>query len=119
MKENPLNIIPLAKSWLKPTLMHNLEGATGAYNKEERAYVLEKEEDELTFTLLASDDRPIENFCIVIKHWNMKREASLFIDGNPVNAKQGIVSDTDGSFKLLVWIEKSSTKAFDIAIKLT
>ena len=117
MKEQPLDIIPLAKSWLTPTMMHNLKGATGNYNKEERAYVLEKEADNLSFTLLASDDKPIENFCVAIKHWNMKAKASMLIDGNPVSTKQGIVSDIDGSLKLLIWIEKSSNKSFDIAIK--
>jgi len=117
MKKQPLDIIPLAKSWLTPTMMHNLKGATGNYNKEERAYVLEKEADNLSFTLLASDDKPIENFCVAIKHWNMKAKASMLIDGNPVSTKQGIVSDIDGSLKLLIWIEKSSNKSFDIAIK--
>ena len=117
MKKQPLDIIPLAKSWLTPTMMHNLKGATGNYNKEERAYVLEKEADNLSFTLLASDDKPIENFCVAIKHWNMKAKASMLIDGNPVSTKQGIVSDIDGSLKLLIWIEKSSNKSFDISIK--
>ena len=116
-KDQPLDIIPLAKSWLAPTLLHNLKGATGDYNREERAYILEKESDELSFKLLANEDSPIENFCLVIKNWNSKRKASLSIDGNYVTTKQGIVSDTDGSIKLIIWIEKSSSKAFDVAIK--
>ncbi len=116
-KDQPLDIIPLAKSWLAPTLLHNLKGATGDYNREERAYILEKESDELSFKLLANEDSPIENFCLVIKNWDSKRKASLSIDGNYVTTKQGIVSDTDGSIKLIIWIEKSSSKAFDVAIK--
>ena len=58
---------------------------------------LKKESDKLSFTLLASEDSPVENFCLVIKKWNLREKASLSIDGNYLKTKQGIVSDTDGS----------------------
>ena len=71
----------------------------------------------LSFTLLANEASPIENFCLVIKNWNLKRKASLSVDGNYVKTKQGIVSDTDGSLKLIIWIEKSSSATFNVEIK--
>jgi hypothetical protein len=116
MNKQPLNLIPLAKSWLTPTLLHNVKGCTGAYDQEERAYILKKEADQMSMTLLASEDRPVENICVVIQQWNSNERATISMDGTPVAAKQGVVRDNDGSMKLIIWIQKSTTKAFNLTI---
>jgi len=116
MKQEPLDLIPLAKSWLTPALLQDVKGCTGAYNKEERAYVFEKEADKLSMTFLANEEKPVENLCLIIKHWNSKEKATVSIDSQPLVAKQGIVRETDGSLKLVIWIEESTIEAFNLTI---
>jgi hypothetical protein len=117
MNQQALDLIPLAKSWLSPTLLQNVKGCTGAYDQEERAYVFEKEADKLSMTLLANEEKPVRNLCLIIKHWDSKHEAVVSIDGEPSVTKQGIVRDTDGSLKLVIWIEKSTIEGFDLTIQ--
>jgi hypothetical protein len=39
------------------------------------------------------------------------------VDGKQLKNKQGIVRDTDGSYKLVVWIPKSSDQSFNLMIE--
>ena len=68
-------------------------------------------------TVLANQDNPVENLCMVFKHWDSKQEVSVMVDGKQLKNKQGIVRDTDGSCKLIVWIRKSSNQAFNMNIR--
>ena len=67
-------------------------------------------------TVLANEDSPAENICMIFKRWNSKDEAIVSVDGSNVDSKQGIVRDTDGSYKLLVWIPKSASEPFNLTI---
>jgi hypothetical protein len=117
LKQEPLELIPLAKSWIQAPLLGNVKGCTGKYNKPERAYVFETESDSMSMTILANEDKPVENLCLVFKHWNSKEKAIVSVDGTTIESKQGIVRDTDGSYKLIVWIRKSSNQAFSVMIR--
>ena len=75
------------------------------------------ESDQISLTLLANEEKPVENICLVFKHWNSRQEAIVSIDGSEVDSKQGIVRDTDGSYKLIIWLAKSSNQAFNMSIK--
>ncbi len=108
---------PQAKSWIQPPLLSAVKGCTGNYDKAQRAYIFEKEADEIAMTLLANEDNPVENFCMIFKHWNSKQKARVSIDENQVDCKQGIVRDTDGSYKLLIWIDMQSSESLDIEVK--
>jgi hypothetical protein len=117
LNQAPLELIPLAKSWIQPPLLSNVKGCTGNYNKAQRAYIFEKEADEISMTVLANEDSPVENICMIFKQWNSKQPAQVHIDGNKVDCKQGIVRDTDGSYKLLIWIEVRSSEPVDIEVE--
>ena len=77
----------------------------------------EKEADEISMTILANEDSPVENICMIFKQWNSKQTARVSIDGTMVDCKQGIVRDTDGSYKLLIWIDMQSSESLGIEIK--
>jgi hypothetical protein len=107
----------LAKSWIQPPLLSKVKGCTGNYDQSQRAYIFETESDDISMTLLASEDSPVENICLVFKHWNSDQEANVSVDGSKVESKQGIVRDTDGSYKLLIWIDVKSSESVDIEVK--
>lgn len=109
LNKSPIELIPLAKSWLTPPMLKGVKGCTGAYNKLQRAYVFDKEDDEVSLTILATDENPLENACLIFNNWDSDSEPNISIDGKPTDAKWGITKHTDGKNKLLVWIEKSST----------
>jgi len=117
LNQAPLDLIPLAKSWIQPPLLSNVKGCTGNYDKSQRAYIFETESDDISMTLLATEDSPVENLCMVFKHWDSKQEVSVMVDGKQAKNKQGIVRDTDGSYKLVVWIPKSSDQSFNLMIE--
>jgi len=117
LKQEPLELIPLAKSWIHAPLLRNVKGCTGKYNKPERAYEFETESDSMSMTILANEDKPLENLCLVFKHWNSKEKAVVSVDGLAIESKQGIVRDTDGTYKLIVWIRKSSNQPFNMNIR--
>jgi hypothetical protein len=117
LNQAPLDLIPLAKSWIQPPLLSNVKGCTGNYDKSQRAYIFETESDDISMTLLATEDSPVENICMVFKHWNSGNKARVSVDGSSVESKQGIVRDTDGSYKLLIWIDVKSSESVDIEVK--
>ena len=117
LKQEPLELIPLAKSWITPALLSDVKGCTGRYDRSQRAYVFDTESDQISLTLLANEEKPVENICLVFKHWNSRQDAIVSIDGSEVDCKQGIVRDTDGSYKLIVWVSKSSNQAFNMSIR--
>jgi hypothetical protein len=94
-----------------------VKGCTGKYNKAQRAYIFETESDEVSMTILANEDSPVENICMVFKHWNSGQIADVSVDGSKVECKQGIVRDSDGSYKLLIWIDVSSTEPVHIEVE--
>jgi hypothetical protein len=117
LKQEPLELIPLAKSWLQPPLLSNVKGCTGNYDKSQRAYLFEKESDDISLTVLANEDSPLENMCLIFKQWNSRQKAIVSVDGSTVESKQGIVRDTDGSYKLLIWIDEKSVESVNIEVK--
>jgi len=117
LKQAPLDLIPLARSWIHPPLLSAVKGCTGRYDKAQRAYVFEKEADEISMTLLANEDSPLENICMIFKQWNSKQTARVSIDGTQVDCKQGIVREPDGSYKLLVWIDMQSSVPLDVEVR--
>ena len=116
LKQAPLELIPLAKSWIQPALLSDVYGCTGRYDRSQRAYVFETESDKIAMTLLVNDEKPVENVCMVFKHWNTKEEAVVSIDGTAMDCKQGIIKDTDGTHTLVVWAEKSAIEPFRIEL---
>jgi hypothetical protein len=116
LKQEPLELIPLARSWITPPLLSQVKGCTGRYDRSQRAYVFNAEADQISMTLLANEEKPVANVCMVFKQWNTKEEASVMINGKQAACKQGIVRDTDGTYTLVLWLEKSSVEPFRIEV---
>lgn len=116
LKQAPLELVPLARSWIQAPGLSEVEGCTGRYNRAQRAYVFEAESNQISMSLLADKDQPVENVCMVFKHWNSKNSALVLVDGKESENKQGIVRDTDGSYKLVLWLEKTSIEPFNIEV---
>jgi len=111
-------LINVAKSWQNPASITRVRGAsTLGFNQDERAFVLRMTGREVNFTVTATDSRPVMNPCFVVKDWNSEKEAEVLVNGKTIIAKQGIVPDTDGSKKLVVWLEYRTMGNFNVIIK--
>ena len=120
LKTDKEEIVKIANSWMNAPKITDLNGARGKYDPAQRAYVLEKNNKKIDFTLDCSKESPLHNTGIVIKKWKMDKPAKVFVDGNTMEncekLKQGIKRDTDGSKTLIIWLEKESVKPVDIEI---
>ena len=103
----------LNRSWnTAPQLMDISGGESSTYDKRQRAYVILKESDKLSFELNGSEESPILNPCFVIKNWGNKSLAHLDINGKKQavdnSFRQGIIRDTDGTKTLVIWLRQQS-----------
>jgi len=118
LNEEPLELVPLAASWLVPPGLSSLQGCSSeGYDRSQRAFVLTAEDKVIAVRVDATAESPIVNPCFVIKNWNRNSEAILTINGEPVlsetDARQGIVRDTNGSWTLVVWFNMESAEAIE------
>lgn len=111
---------PLAKSWLTAPKVSKLEGASGGdYDQAQRAYVFELDEKSKTldFSIQASEKRPVQNLCFVVKNWDSDETASLQINGQIQSAiRQGNTIDTDGTKTLVIYVELETEEDLSFAI---
>jgi hypothetical protein len=111
------DLVSLARSWNQAAAVE-LKGEGNAwYEKPERAYYVEGAGNEVEMEIMAEKDHPVHNLGVVIKSWGREEASEVLINGKPVDAKQGIVRDTDGSYKLVVWIKVMSKENIDVVIK--
>jgi hypothetical protein len=111
----------LNRSWNTPPPLTDMTGgASGGFDKRQRAYVMKKESRELSFKLDGSEEMPILNPCLVIQNWGRKPFAHLKMnDKNLVsdkNFRQGIIKDTDGTQTLVIWIRQKSLEPVSYTI---
>ena len=107
------DLVSLSKSWTHTPELTDLKGAEGRYAPEQRAYVLKVLNIPVTFKVNASIDNPIHNLCFVMKGWNSKDEARIVADGK---VKQGLISDTDGTYAKVIYIEVKTDNLLNIEI---
>jgi len=98
-----------------------MNGGQGSdYDKRQRAYVIIKESDTLSFELDGSQENPVMNPCFVIKNWDAKPSAQMEIDGKKqvpcTNFRQGIIRDTHGTKTMIIWIRQTSYKRISCKI---
>jgi hypothetical protein len=114
------SLIPLARSWNHPPDLTKMKGCSSkGYEKDQRAYVLNAEADELSFSLMASKRSPAVNPCFVVQSWDSRAE--VLINGKRMKSdkmvRQGLVRDTDGQLQLLVWIDMEFQKRADFSLR--
>jgi hypothetical protein len=90
-----------------------LNGCRSAgYDPRQRAYVLSRESERLSFGLNGSEESPILNPCFVIRGWGGPSPARLKIDGRAQvpgpDFRQGIIRDTDGTETMVIWVRQRS-----------
>jgi hypothetical protein len=117
--ESAETLIPLAGSWNNPPAITKIDGAESiAYDKGQRAYMVNPEGGALSFTVMASKKAPLVNPCFIVDGWDS--EAVFTADGEaPAGQKivrQGLVRGTDGQLDLLVWVDMSSTARTEISL---
>ena len=103
----------LNRSWNQPArLLDIVGGVSNGYEKGQRAYVITKDSDIISFKLNGSEENPILNPCFVIKNWGNKALAKIEIDGKNIavdnNFRQGIIRDTDGTKTMVIWLRYKS-----------
>jgi hypothetical protein len=108
----------LAASWLHPADLKNIGGGeSSGYDQSQRAYVIKTLDKTVSFTLMGSEDHPIENPCFVLKNWPGSDLSTLTINGRKVepgkDLRQGIITDTDGTETLVVYTKFSATSPTD------
>jgi hypothetical protein len=115
--KSAMELIPLAKSWLKPAQFRVHSGASDArYVSPERAYVMTAQDSEISLTVDASEESPVVNLALEVNNWNTAEKGEVTVNGMVVKAKQGISRDMRGVFKNVIFIELESNQAMNIDI---
>ena len=117
LNQNFEQLVTLAKSWLKAPQIVDLKGAEGNYAPDQRAYLLDKKGNEISFKIDADEEHPLVNSAFIIRNWNSDSEAELKINGKTKAVKQGIFRDTNGKKTLALWVEFSASEKADFAIR--
>lgn len=107
----------LQRSWANSPQIVTDTGVNAQYAFEQRAYVFDQHSDEITFSLKASIDQPLDNPCFVFKKWG-NGEAQVLVNGKPAsNLRQGLHLDTDGTQTLIVFLEMEAEKSTHFEVK--
>ncbi|OSY89520.1 hypothetical protein WH52_02480 [Tenacibaculum holothuriorum] len=107
---NATSLRRLYRSWQQAPELSNMINVTGGYILEQRAYQLLASDSTLSYTVNASNDNPLDNPCFVIKNWCGKNLANILVNGSiPANLKQGVITDTDGTDSLVIYLEMVAT----------
>jgi len=118
-KLKPAELVPLAKSWLQAPPITARSGCKALqYDQASREYPLIAENQTFTVSIDASPDHPVSNLCLTVKNWGHTGDAKVSVKGAEVrDLRQGTVLDTDGSHKLVIWLEMDATTPVDISIE--
>jgi len=115
-----LNVIPIAKSWKNPPEVNDVKGIKSmGYDKAQRAFVFDGSKETASFSIQASEKRPVINPCFVLKHWNGVEMCAVKLNGSkvkPENIRYGIHRDTDGSRTLVIWMKTIYEKTLNVEI---
>jgi hypothetical protein len=113
----PKQLVPLARSWINATEINEMVGVTGEYDPAQRAYVLERKENKISFSIPASEESPLVNLAVILKNWGEKDMAEVFVNEKEVECRQGIFRDTDGSKTMAIWIDINENSKVEFVIR--
>lgn len=124
-RESPLDLLPLARSWLRPPELEVVSGPfeSRRYDPTERAYVVARTAKEaaasLECTIHAGQERPLVNLALVVMDWG-DLPVGLHVDGRAVLRGEafrvGYRRRLDGT-DLVVWVEREATR--NVRVELT
>jgi hypothetical protein len=113
------DLVTLYRSWSRAPAVGEVSGLeTHGYNRADGAYEFTRVDDEMSFTLEASDASPIRNPGAVIADWPGRDvEAEVEVSDAAVSdIQQGVILNTDGAYSLVLWIELTSDQPVTIRI---
>jgi hypothetical protein len=111
------DLLVLAKSWLNAPEMAELKGGEGIYLPDQRAYLIKKTGNEISFSIDADEDSPLANVAFIVKNWGSNKKAKVQVNNEDVKNKQGVFRDVNGTKTLAVWIETKENQRTDFIIK--
>ncbi len=114
-------LVPLARSWRKPAKVISVKGATShGFNADQKSFDFDRESDDISFTIHATNDHPVVNPCIKINNWQSDDFPEVSINNTKIDygpsLRKGIVRDTQGQKTLLLWVEKQTENDLNIQI---
>jgi hypothetical protein len=113
-------LVSLANSYLRAPQINECKGCSAfEFDKSQKAYVLDANKKTIQFSIPASEQSPLYNPCFVVNDWKSSDLAKVKMDGDTMESdiiKQGIVLDTRGKEKLIIWIEKQITEEAEFTI---
>lgn len=112
----PEDVVPVARSWMRAPEIIDLTGATGKYDRAQRAYKLEREGDEIIFRINASPKQPVVNLAFVINQWPKSKKSNIKIDDLFIKSRQGDVRNVDGTNTRVIWLEYTAVEPIKIEI---
>ncbi|WP_299551662.1 LamG domain-containing protein [Seonamhaeicola sp.] len=109
----------LQKSWANAPEIKDETGLSGSYQREQRAFVFTSTADTMTFTLDASETQPLDNPCLVIKHWGPHKDVQLTLNNKAegIAFKKGIYMDTDGTETMVIYMPFTANTPTHITLK--
>jgi hypothetical protein len=114
-----MDLVTLNKSWSQAPEVAEVSGLKSyGYNRAEGAFEFTKLAGEISFTIEASDESPINNPGIVIDDWpgrDTKAQAEI-VGAEASDIKQGVILNTEGAYRLVLWIETTSHKLVTLKI---
>jgi len=117
-------LVPLVKAWNNPAEIFATENCESfGYDKAQRAYILKAKSGDIKFQIDANESLPLINPCFVLKNWTEDTNVKVQINGEAIKIgkdnRQGVVWDTNGKKKLIVWLKINSTRRnnFEISPK--
>jgi hypothetical protein len=106
----------LYRSWQQAPNLTNLNGGTGSYSLEQRAFQLVATDTIISFKAEASNSKPLDNPCFIVKNW-CGSLAQVLVNGSPTSGvKQGLFTDTDGTTSLAVYIKMTANAPTDFQL---
>jgi hypothetical protein len=117
--KSPAELITLSKSWMQAPSANAQSGCDVlAYSPARREYPVVAKQQEMTFTIAADAEHPIDNLCFTVRNWGHKGDAEVLINGKaPQGLRQGATVDTDGNDYLVVWVEVQAAKPLEVLVR--
>ena len=115
----PEELVPLAKSWLKPAKLEVKSGCSSeGYDRSQRAYVLSATDSTICIKVRASESSPAVNPAFVVKGWG-KMDCVLKINGETIERSKGFrfghVRNSEGT-DLVIWLKLESKDTVGVEI---
>ena len=122
MKDSNIeDLVQLSRSWNNaPELVVKSNGVSGGkYHRDEKCYILESDNQDVSISIKASKDRPLINPAIKIKGPNSKN-FDITLNGKKLQSGEdylfGIISRLEGS-EVMIYLPKTFEKPIDLKIQ--